>query len=956
MTDYPIKSPRKLIEVAMPLDAINASAAAEKNNPFVRRHPRSIHTWWARRPFTAARALIFCQLVNDPGYQQGGGFKYGRNKREAAIERKRLFRIVEDLVLWENTTNEEVLERARAEIRRSWREVCELNKNHPQASELFNPDKLPAFHDPFAGGGAIPVEAQRLGLESYATDLNPVAVLINKAMIEIPPQFANCAPINPEAGRGELIQSEWNGTRGLAEDLRYYGNIVRIEAEKRLSSLYPDIKITKEIADGRPDLKPHIGQTLKLVAFIRARTVASPNPAFHNVHVPLVSTFILSSKAGKEAYIEPVVEGKSYTFRVVMGQPPDGAKDGTKLSRGGNFRCLVSGSPIDAKYVRAQGMRGGLGTCLLAVVVDGNRKRIYLPPVDLDNEQAAADRVEWVPDGQMYGVHRAFTPAIYGLGAWKSIFTDRQLVTLNTFFLIIDEVRELIRNHAIVSKHINDAGIANRYAGAVSVYMALATSRWADFSNTICSWNSINQNIRVMFARQAIQMSWDFAELSPFSSVGPWTSCLEANFEALSSLSTIVPGFASQLDAAAQELSAGKIVATDPPYYDNVPYSDLSDFFYVWLRRSLRSVAPDLFSTIAVPKDQELVATPTRHGGRVESESFFLSGMTDAMTRLSDLTHPAFPVVIYYAFKQSETDDDDGTSSTGWVTFLEAVLVSGFQIVGTWPIRTEKRGRSRDNDSNALASSIILVCRKRRIDAPSISRRAFIRELNRVLPEALDEMTKGSGEERSPVAPVDLSQAIIGPGMAVFSKYAAVLEADGTPMTVKTALQLINRFMSEDDFDGDTQFCLHWFEQHGWEKAKFGEADTLARAKGTSVDGVQAAGVIEAGAGNVRLLKWKEFPADWNPSLDTRLPVWEALHQMIRAYSSRGDAGAGKVLKACTGKAEAARQLAYRLYTLCERKGWAEDARAYNEVVTGWSGIEKSAGTGGEEQRELFDG
>jgi putative DNA methylase len=695
---HPIKSPRKLIEVSLPLDAINLSAAAEKNNPFVRRHPRSIHTWWARRPFTAARALLFCQLVNDPGSNIGRGFKYGMNKKDAALERKRLFKIVEDLVLWENTSNQAVLDRARAEIHRSWREVCELNKDHPQAADLFNPDKLPDFHDPFAGGGAIPVEAQRLGLESYATDLNPVAVLINKAMIEIPAYYADRPPVNAEACKStQLIENDWHGTQGLADDLAYYGAIVRARAEKELKPLYPDVTITDQIALGRPDLKPYIGQKRKLVAFIRARTVASPNPAFANVHVPLASTFVLSSKSGKEAYIEPIVTGQSFTFRIVMGTPPASAKDGTKLSRGGNFRCLVSGSPIDAAYIRDQGMRGALGTCLLAVVVDGNRTRLYLPPVDIIDQQLTTLKADWAPEGEMYGIHRAFTPAIYGLGAWKSIFTTRQLVTLNTLFRLIDDVRDDIRRDALQSKQFGDEDAARRYADAVSVYMALATSRWADFSNTICSWNSTNQNIRVMFARQAIQMSWDFAELAPFSTVGPWTSCLEANIEALSSLSTIVRGHASQMDASSQALSIGKIVATDPPYFDNVPYSDLSDFFYVWLRRSLRSVFPELFGTIAVPKDEELVATPTRHGGRIGSERFFLSGMTGAMTRLSHSAHPAFPVIIYYAFKQSETDDDDGTSSTGWVTFLEAVVVSGFQIVGTWPIRTEKQGRSRDN-------------------------------------------------------------------------------------------------------------------------------------------------------------------------------------------------------------------------------------------------------------------
>jgi putative DNA methylase len=954
---HPIKSPRKLIEVSLPLDSINRSAAAEKNNPFVRRHPRSIHTWWARRPFTAARALLFCQLVNDPGSNIGRGFKYGMNKKDAALERKRLFKIVEDLVLWENTSNQGVLERARAEIHRSWREVCELNKDHPQAADLFNPDKLPAFHDPFAGGGAIPVEAQRLGLDSYATDLNPVAILINKAMIEIPAYYADRSPVNMEVAKStQLIKNDWHGTQGLADDLTHYGAIVRTRAEKELKHLYPDVTITEQIAIGRPDLKPYIGLKRKLVAFIRARTVASPNPAFANVHVPLASTFILSSKSGKEAYIEPIVTGQSFTFRIVMGTPPASAKDGTKLSRGGNFRCLVSGSPIDAAYIRDQGMRGALGTCLLAVVVDGNRTRLYLPPVDMIDKQLTSLNADWAPEGEMYGIHRAFTPAIYGLGAWKSIFTIRQLVTLNTLFRLIDDVRDDICRDALQSKQFEDEDAARRYADAVSVYMALATSRWADFSNTICSWNSTNQNIRVMFARQAIQMSWDFAELAPFSTVGPWTSCLEANIEALSSLSTIVQGHASQMDASTQELSIGKIVATDPPYFDNVPYSDLSDFFYVWLRRSLRSVFPELFSTIAVPKDEELVATPTRHGGRVGSERFFLSGMTGAMTRLSHSAHPAFPVIIYYAFKQSETDDDDGTSSTGWVTFLEAVLVSGFQIVGTWPIRTEKQGRSRDNDSNALASSIILVCRRRTEDAITISRREFIRELNGVLPDAVDEMTKGAGGETSPVAPVDLSQAIIGPGMAVFSKYLAVLEADGSPMSVRAALQLINRFLAEDDFDADTQFCLQWFQQYGWDTGKFGEADTLARAKGTSVDGVKQAGVLHAAGGNVRLLKWAEYSGDWDPQADQRLPIWEVLHQLIRVFNTDGETGAAAIFAAIQSKAEAARQLAYRLYTLCERNNWAEDARAYNEVVTSWSGIEAAAAKESAPiQRTLFE-
>jgi putative DNA methylase len=414
-------------------------------------------------------------------------------------------------------------------------------------------------------------------------------------------------------------------------------------------------------------------------------------------------------------------------------------------------------------------------------------------------------------------------------------------------------------------------------------------------------------------------------------------------------------GFAVQADAQTQSISTNKTISTDPPYYDNIGYADLSDFFYVWLRKSLRPVFPSLLASIAVPKAEELVATPYRHGSKEKAESFFLNGMTQAMHSLASQSHPANPVTIYYAVKQSETEETDGTSSTGWVTFLEAVNRAGLQLSGTWPMRTERGARSISIGTNALASSIILVCRRRAADAPSISRREFIRELNGVLPEALDEMTKGSGDERSPVAPVDLSQAIIGPGMAVFSKYAAVLEADGSPMSVRTALQLINRFLAEDDFDGETQFCLHWFEQHGWDEGPFGDADTLSRAKATSVSGLSDAGVIESGGGKVRLLKWADYPADWDPSKDDRKPVWESLHQLIRAFRQQGESGAGKLLGHLKPQAEAIRQLAYRLYTLCERLGQADDARAYNELITSWSSIEESSSSHATRDRDLFD-
>jgi putative DNA methylase len=951
-----VKSPRKLIEVALPLDSINAEAARSKRKAPAG-YPTTFHCWWAQRPLAAARAVIFAQLVNDPGYQQGGGFKYGQNKKEAAEERKRLFAIIEDLVKWENITNETVLERARAEIRRSWREICALNKDHPQASELFNPEKLPALHDPFAGGGAIPLEAQRLGLEAYASDLNPVAVLINKALIEIPPKFAGCPPVGQlpldEHSAKLDFSKRWPGATGLAEDARRYGAWMRDEAQKRIGHLYPPIEVTAEMCRERPDLKPLVGKKLNVIAWLWARTVKSPNPAFSHVDVPLVSTFILSSKEGKEVYIEPVVGADSYRFIVKTGAPSDDAANGTKATgRGSAFRCLMSGTAIDGDYIKAEGKALRMSARLMVIVAEGMRGRVYLPATPEDEAIAQRAQPEWRPEITISGSTQYLGVQPYGMVQFSQLFTNRQLVALTTLTDLVCEARERVKRDAIAAgmaddgKGLQEGGMgAAAYAEAVAVYLAFAVDRVADYGSSIATWRPKDNAMRSTMSRQAIPMSWDFAEGSPFgSSSSGFTESLKVVTRVLDFVPASIAATAAQDDAQTQQMTWNRIVSTDPPYYDNIPYADLSDFFYVWLRRSLRSVFPNLFATLTVPKAEELVAFAYRHeNGKVGAEAFFLEGMTRAMHRLAEEAHPAFSITIYYAFKQSESEDTGGTSSTGWETFLEAVLRSGLEVMGTWPVRTEGDNRQRGNKSNALASSIVLVCRKRPIDAPTISRREFLRELNAVLPEALDEMTKGSGEDRSPVAPVDLSQAIIGPGMAVFSKHAAVLEADGSPMGVQTALQLINRFLAEDDFDPDTQFCLHWFEQHGWGEGRFGDAETLSRAKGTSVDAVRDAGVIESGGGIVRLRKWSEYPTEWNPQTDIRVPVWEALHQFIRTLKNEGEISAGRLLVAMNGKSEAIRQLAYRLHTLCERQSWSEDARAYNELITSWSGIEAAA-------------
>jgi len=961
-TPYPIKAPKKLIEVALPLDAINEASAEEKQIKVGK--PTNIHLWWARRPLAAARAVIFGQLVNDPSWrwdlEHPGQPVPGHLKGGHANARRHLFKILEDLVLWDNTINEAVLEKARAEIKKSWREACEVNAAHPQAAELFNPDRMPGLHDPFAGGGAIPLEAQRLGLEAFASDLNPVAVLINKAMIEIPPRFAGRAPVGPsidEPNKGKklALKTGWEGATGLAEDIHRYGAWIRGEAVKRIGHLYPPVEVTAEMTKGRPDLKPYLGQKLTVLAWLWARTVRSPNPAFRHAEVPLVSTFVLSSKEGKDVWLEPVVSGDSYVFDVRVGKPPKAAAEGTKAAgRGSDFECLLSRTPISGDYIKAEGKAGRMGFRLMAVVAEGARSRVYLAPTR--DAQAIADSAtpKWKPDVEFFPDALGFRIGNYGIKSWADLFTPRQLVAITTFSDLVSEVREKVRQDTATAGWTDDGiGLeqggrgATAYADCIATYVSLAVSRLADWSNNLTRWLPGLGKTQQMFSRPTISMGWDFSELNPLSTTGGGFDAGLVNmlraFDRLPvNVGSPLEASAQQLDAKTQSQSTGQFISTDPPYYDNIGYADLSDFFYVWLRRSLRGVYPSLFAGITVPKGDELVATPARHGSREKAEVFFLNGMVEAMRNLAFQAHPAAPITLYYAFKQSETDDSSGTTSTGWETFLQAVLRAGLVLTGTWPMRTEKSSRMRGNSSNALASSIVLVCRPRASDAPTTSRRSFLRELNQVLPQALDEMTRGVDDGASPVAPVDLSQAIIGPGMAVFSKYAAVLEADGAPMTVRTALQLINRFLAEDDFDADTQFCLHWFSQQGWKDGKFGDADTLARAKGTSVEGVKQAGVLHAGGGIVRLLKWADYPVDWDPETDPRLPVWEVLHHLIRVFKTDGESGAAAVFAAVQAKAEPARQLAYRLYTLCERAGWAEDARAYNELITSWSAIESA--------------
>jgi len=916
---------KKLIEVALPLEAINRESAHEKSVPR-KGHPATMHLWWARRPLASCRAVLFASLVDDPSSHPD---KFPTEEAQEK-ERQRLFRIIEELVKWENTNNETVLNAARAEILKS---------------TGGNP---PPVLDPFCGGGSIPLEAQRLGLEAHASDLNPVAVLITKALIEIPPKFAGQPPVNPESRKKLDHSKTWHGAQGLAEDVRYYGKWMRDEAEKRIGHLYPKVKLPKEQGGGEATV----------IAWLWARTVKCPNPAC-GAQMPLVRSFWLSTKAGKKAWVEPVIDKKHKTVRFEMktgsGQPPDG----TVNRRGAT--CIVCGSPVPFDYVRAEGKAGRMAARLMAIVADGRRGRTYLPPAVEHEEITCATTHKWRPETELLG-KAAVNVSLYGLRVHADLFTPRQLVALTTFSDLVSEARERVladaRNAGMSDdgKPLNDGGTgATAYADALATYLTFAVDKLADWSSTICSWIHPIQGVRDTFARQAIPMVWDYVEINPLSSsVGNFWNHIKWVADGLEGVpQRASSGIAQQVDATAAVNGVSKpLVCTDPPYYDNIGYADLSDFFYVWMRRSLGKVHPDLFSTLLTPKAQELVATPYRFDGdKSKADRFFEEGLGKAFARMREAHHSDYPLTVFYAFKQAESEEDrDGGSdegampvSTGWETMLEGLLKARFAITGTWPMRTERGARSVSLGTNALASSIILVCRPRSTEAPLATRREFVMALKSELPTPLKNLQRGN------IAPVDLAQAAIGPGMAVFSRYSKVIEADGSPMRVRTALALINQTLDEvlaeqeGEFDADTRWALAWFEQFGMTEGPYGVAETLSKAKNTAVQGMVEAGILSAKAGKVRLLKRDELSDDWDPATDRRLTIWEVSQYLIRALQQHGESGAAELVRKIGSLGEVARDLAYRLYSICERKKWAQEALPYNSLVVAWPEITRLA-------------
>jgi putative DNA methylase len=928
----------KLIEVALPLEAINAASAREKS---IRHgHPSTLHLWWARRPLAACRAVLFAQLVDDPSSWPD---RFPTEEAQGA-ERKRLHDFIAELVKWENSNDERTLNQARWYIARSlaWGRGEEPpGEDDPAAVRRYLLDQAPPVYDPFCGGGSIPLEAQRLGLRAYASDLNPVAVMISKALVEFPPKFAGLPPVNPEARRKLANGGVWNakGAQGLADDVRYYGRWMRDEAYQRIGDLYPEV----ELRDG---------SKATVIAWLWARTVASPNPACKGAHVPLVSSFMLSTKTGKEARVEPVLDPAArdgYRFEVRASGADAAtlakARKGTKSSRGANFVCVLTGTPITPAHVKAESASNCMDARLMAIVAEGRRGRVFLPPNNEHERRAANVNPTWKPEQQISQHPQYMGVAHYGFRHFSELFTSRQLMTLGTLSDLISTVQENARRDAA------DANLSSTestlYADAIALYLTFGVSKQADYCSNVCIWRSDPKNLGVghVFARQAIPMIWDYCEGNPFSaSSGNWLQHIEWMSRCLETWYHGAPGKISQADASRAEPFCGIVVSTDPPYYDNVPYADLSDFFYIWMRRSLNKIFPAEFSTVLTPKSTELVADRQRFGTKDSAEHFFLDGMSRSISKLVFASSPEIPIAVYYAFKQAEVEKGS-VASTGWATFLQALMKTGLQVDGTWPIRTELGNRTRNIGSNALASSIVLVCRKRQPDAPSVTRGEFLRALRAELPGALHTLQEAA------IAPVDMAQASIGPGMAVFSRYKEVLEADDTPMSVREALRIINAELDEylarqeGDYDSRTRFALTWFQQHGFSSGPFGDANTIANARDVSVEGVAKAGVLESKGGKVRLLRRDELPEDWDPWADRSLTVWEGTQHVIRRLEGEGEDSAARLVKRLGPDADMTEKLAYRLYQICERKGWAEEARAYNGLVVAWPALVSIAST-----------
>ena len=925
---------RKLIEVDLPLGAINAESAREKS--LRHGHPSTLHLYWARRPLAACRAVIFASLVDDP---EDIPEEFPTKEKQQA-ERQRLHDLIERLVIWDHVQPDsegDVVGEARREIARSLARGCgEAAPTDSDAVLTYLREHAPPLHDPFAGGGSIPLEAQRLGLRAIASDLNPLAALINKAMIELPPMFRNQPPVNPEAdrlrmsvGKGRKArQVAWRGAAGLADDIRYYGRWMRDEAYKRIGHLYPKAKPADGASTG-------LGKTSEaaVIAWLWARTVPCPNPACE-MRMPLLRTFQLSKKKGNEHWTRPVVDREAKSIAFVVQNHDEGVPKGGTVSRKGAV-CLACQSAAPLTYVREQARAGEMGEQMTAIVAEGDRKRLFLSPGAEHVRAAQSAQPRWRPSGSLPDKALGFRVQAYGFTEWYQLFTQRQLTGLTTFSTLVSEVRS----------RLHRTGENEAYADAICTYLALAVGRAAASGNNFSRWQNSGDKVSGVFSRQAISMIWDFCEGIFFStSTQNWMAQVDWVAEVIERLPDEGDsGKVYQADAASDiHTKTSPIIITDPPYYDNIGYADLSDFFYVWLRPLLRNIHPDLFAGILTPKTEEMVAIPSRFK---DARQRFEKLLSQALGRIRERSSGEFPVSIFYAYKQQEEMRGD-RASTGWETMLNAATSAGFQIVGTWPMRTELANRPRSLGSNALASSVVLVCRPRPADASVASRRQFLDELTHELPPALDQLTRAGH-----ISPTDLPQAAIGPGMQVYSQYSRVETISGEPVTVREALAAINQVIDayeaqqEGELDAKTRFCLRWFREHGYADGKFGDAEVMSQAGNVVVETLASDKLLTAERGVVRLLSLDEYHQDRNWPRGA-MTAWEGCPRMawhMNHEDGRLVEGAAEVARVMGGDAESAERLARLLYSHFDRAGDSVNAVIFNNLVTAWPAILEEA-------------
>ena len=888
---------RKLIEVAIPIDAINNAAIREKS---IRHgHPSTFHVWWARRPLATCRAVLFCQLVDDPSsYPE----KFS-TEEQVSKERTRLFSIVERLVKWENSNNNSVLDEAKKEIRKCFKGT------------------LPKIYDPFSGGASIPLEANRLGLNATGSDLNPVSVLIGKALLELPQDYRGKKPLHP----GVKLKNHYKNFDGLAEDIIYFARKLRERTWKSIGHLYPKIQL--ESQNGKRDAT--------VLAWIWVRTVESPDPAMKGSRIPLVASYWLCKKPKKKVWVEPYIDNKQVRFRVKSGVPSDekAIDRGNKVSRGANFVCQLSGSAVTADYVKGQGKTGKMGWQLLAVVAEDTGGRKYESRSNKHEGIAFRKEPSWHPDYAMSQHSQYMSVTNYGITRWSNFFMPRPTIALTELLARIPEVCEDIKSDT-------------KYRQLIATYLTLGVSRLAGRQSAGTYWGKAGEKVEHVFSMQAIPMRWDTTESNPFSnSSGNFIGQVEYMVKCILNLPDSDANVCIEQRNATEVNFSDYVVSTDPPYYDNIPYADLSDFYYVWLRKGLKSIHPKLFETILVPKNDELVADRERHTGKENAENFFLKGMTTVISNIANQGEPSTPTTLYYAYRQGEVKED-GKVSRGWATFLQALVSSGFQITATWPLRTEHTVALKKR-KNALSTSIILVCRPRRADAGSITRNEFLNEIRHEIQNGLKQL------RNSNISPADLAQSSIGPGIGVYTKYDCVLEADDKIMDVKTALQLINSELDDilnglqGNFDTVTRFLISWYEQMGLEEGEFGKADSVARARGISVDNASSAGLVESSGGKVRILDRSELTDEWVESPRLMDTVWGNCQRVIRVLEQSGEMKAAAFLNTLSGtRVEEIKDLAYCLYDISvNRISNAKEANSYNALISVWSDLMQHAST-----------